>query len=150
MDKNGLLCRSSDKVSCPNSASVQQLPMGFRLGKWPSLWAHFIWINNVLSPLQLCRRKLFQNTPLTLGSGPIFLSRPSNQFLEKSPKNPTFSSCFLLLVFPKIQPRCPLLLIISEVELPDIIASGFQKVRLKNPHSIRIFHLLVIDFWPSK
>ena len=125
MDKKGLLCRSADKVSCPNSASVQQLPMGFWLGKRPSLWVHFIWINRVLSPIQLCRRKLSKNAPPTLGSRPIFPSRSSCQSPEKSPKSPTFSSCFLLLVFPKIQPRCPFFLMISEVELPDIISQLF-------------------------
>ena len=125
VDKNGLLCRSADKVSCPNSASVQQLPMGFWLGKRPSFWVYFIWINMVLSSLQLCRRQLSQNTPPTLGSGPIFPSRSGCQSPEKSPKSPTFSSCFLLCVFPKIQPRCPRFLVISEVELPNIILQLF-------------------------
>ena len=125
MDKNGLLCRSADKVSCPNSASVQQLPMGFWQGKRPSFWVHFIWIHRVLSLLQLCRKKLFQNTPKTLCSGPIFPSRSGCQFPEKSPKSPTFSSCFLLLVFTKSQPRCPHFLMILEVELLDIIPQLF-------------------------
>ena len=51
--------------------------------------------------IQLCRRKLSQNTLLTLGSRPIFPTRSGCQTLEKSPKSPTFSSCFLLCVFPK-------------------------------------------------
>ena len=121
MDKNGLLCRSADKVSCPNLASVQQLPMCFWQGKRPPFWVHFLWIHMVLSPIQLCRRKLFQNTPKTLCSDPIFSGRSSYQSPEKSPKSPTFSSCFLLLVFTKNQPRCPHFLVILEVELPDII-----------------------------
>ena len=125
MDKNGLLFRSADKVSCPNSVSVQQLPMGFWQGKRPSLWAYFIWIHRVLSRLQPFRRKRFQNPPTTLGSGPIFSSRSGCQSPEKSPKSPTFSSCFLLRVFPKIQPRCPRFLVISEVELPNIILQLF-------------------------
>ena len=60
------------------------------------IMAHFICINRVLSPLQLCRRKLSQNTLLTLGSEPIFPSRSGCQSPEKSPKSPTFllpSSC---------------------------------------------------------
>ena len=121
MDKYGLFFRSVDKVSCPNSDSVQPLPMGFLLGKRPSLWTHFIWIDRVLSSLQLFRRTFSQNTPPTLCSGPIFPSRSGCQLLEKSPKSPTFSSCFLPLVFTKIQPRCPRFLVISEVELSDII-----------------------------
>ena len=85
------------------------------------IMAHFIWINRVLSPLKLFRKKLFQNTLPTLGSGPIFPSRSGCQSPEKSPKSPTFSSCFFLRVFPKIQPRCPHFLVISEVELSNII-----------------------------
>ena len=99
--------------------------MGFWLGKGPSLWSHFLWINRVLSPLQLCRRKLSKNTPPTLDSGPIFSSRSSCQFPEKSSKSPSFSSCFLLHVFSKIQPRCPRFLMISKVDLPDIIYQLF-------------------------
>ena len=125
MDKNGLLCRSIDKVSCPNLASVQKLTMGFWQGKRPLFWVHFIWIHRVLSPLQLFRRERFQNTPKTLCSGPIFPSRSGCQSPEKSPKSPTFSSCFLLLVFTKNQPICPHFLVISEVELPDIIPQLF-------------------------
>ena len=100
---------------------VQQLPMGFWQGKWPLFWTHFIWIHRVLSTIQLYRRKLSQNTPPTLCFGPIFPDRSGCQFPEKSPKSPTFSSCFLLLVFTKNQPRFPRFLVILEVELPDII-----------------------------
>ena len=65
---------------------------------------------------------LYQNTPPTLGFGQIFSSRSGCQFPKKSPKCPTFSPYFLLLVFPIIHPRCPRLLVISEVELLDIIS----------------------------
>ena len=97
------------------------------------IMAHFIWINMVLSPLKLCRREIFQNTLPTLGFEPIFPNRSGCQSPEKSPKSPTFSSCLLLLVFTKIQPRCPHFLVISKVELLDIILSfsslvpGFHK-----------------------
>ena len=125
MDKNGLFCRSADKVSCPNSASVQKLPISFWQGKRPPFYVHFLWIHKVLSLLQLCRRKLFQNTPKNLCYGPIFPSRSGCQFLEKSPKSPTFSSCFLLLVFTKNQPWCPHFLMILEVELHEIFPQLF-------------------------
>ena len=125
MDKNGLFCRSANKVFCPNSASVQQLPMGFLQSKWPLFWTYFMWMHRVLSLLQLFRRNISQNTPLTLCSGPIFLGRSGCEFLEKSPKSPTFSSCLLLLVFTKNQPRCPHFLKILEVELHEIIPQLF-------------------------
>ena len=74
----------------------------------------------VLSPFQLCKRNISQNTPPTLCFKLIFLDRSSCQFSKKSPKTPTFSSCFLLRVFTKIQPRCPCFPMISVVELHDI------------------------------
>ena len=93
--------------------------------KMTFIMAHFIWINRVLSSLQLFRRKLSQNTLPTLGFGPIFPSRSGCQSPEKSPKSPTFSSCFLLHVFSKIQPRCPRFLVILKVELSNIILQIF-------------------------
>ena len=120
MEKIIILYRSANKVSCPNLTSVQQILMGFWLEKRPSLWAHFIMIHMFLSPLQLCSKNIFKNTPSTLCSGPIFPGRSRCQILENSPKSPKLSSCFLLHVFTKIQPRCPCFPMISVVELHDI------------------------------
>ena len=114
-------------VQTSSPVRIQLLSSRFR---WDFVWEkdiHYgpILYGSIVFPLQLCGIQLSQNTPPILGFGPIFPSRSGCQFPEKSLKSPIFSSCFLLHVFPKIQPRCPRFLLISEVELPDIIPQLF-------------------------
>ena len=125
IDKTVLLCRSADKVSCPNLTSAQQLPMGFWMGKRPPFWVHFIWICRVLSPLRLYRRQISQNTSTTWCSGPIFSGRLGCQFPEKSPRVLEFHLTSFFFVFTKIQPRLTRFPMILEVELHDIIPQLF-------------------------
>ena len=107
-------------MSCPNFTFVQQLLMGFWIGKLPLFLAHFRWIHSVLSHFQHFRRTFSQNTFPSLCFKPIFLGRSGYQLPKKSPKSPRISSCFLL-VFTKIQPRFSRFPLIQEVELHDFI-----------------------------
>ena len=123
MDKNGLFCRSADKVSCSNSAFVQRLPMGFWQGKWPLFWTYFLWIHKVLSPLQLCRINFTQNTPPTLCSGPIFRVGRAANFLKNLPRVQHFLLASFFVSSPKVnqESRCPRFPVILAIKLHDII-----------------------------